>query len=735
MSDGVFSQFGPEAGGYVTGLNVADNGTMYIRTDVGGCYRKPPGTGGSWTQMMTVQSYPQINGAETNSDAIACSPTNPDVVYSVGGRGFDPAGRVLRSVNGGTTWTWRGSGTAPETGAFQVEGNAERRPGRVNMAVQHDSTEICYYGSRRQGLWRTINGGTTWTKLSSLPDQTITWTDRVGASLIIIERGSPVVGGLRQNLWASVHGKNIWRSTDAGATWTSLYALAASAYVIDGQLDSNGNLVACIHNPEGANFVVRITPAGSVTTFGLPSGGYGSVAVHPTDPNYLIVADIGGADNRFWRSTNGGTSWQTLTIRITNGTDGAVWPTQSTLDQYMSTGHIRFDPANPANLWYAEGMGMWRCSNHGAAELVWDFASLGIQELVANAGHKPPGTGFVAVCWDRGVFKWNAQNKATLPFTAQQGRFCSAWDVQAQPDNLQVMAATISQHQGATDENPSNGRLSAISTDGGTTWTRLAGLANNTAPLGLRFGTIAIARGDTDNLVWAPSTGYNANDLAIPLRYSRDRGATWLTPSIPGLSNEDVSRDKYLKQRKLIASQVTNGKFYILTSERTNGTHRLGVSTDGGATWTLSAISIQGHYLFFNASIVAVPFGSTEYLYLCPGPSGNAAQEMDAGVQKAVYRSTDGGVTWGTIALSQGNSMAFGAPIAPSTDRTLYGYGYVGTTMGLYRSTDRGTSWQFITRAPLGWQQQASALAGDPEVAGKVYYGMGGGSFFVGQSS
>ena len=359
-----------------------------------------------------------------------------------------------------------------------------------------------------------------------------------------------------------------------------LYALPSTAYVQDAQLDSNGSLVIAVHNRNGASSLQRITTAGAVTSLNSP-GGNASVAVHPTDPAQIVCAPEGISDGRVWRTTNSGGSWQSKTITVTNGTDGEVWPTMSNLDSYMSTGHIRFDPSSPDRLWFAEGMGVWSCTNLGDADLKFDFRSSGIQELVANAMvDRRVRVG--PVTWDRGLWKWNSAGKATLPPSAQNGVFCSAWDVQARPDDPQVMAAVVSNHNNSDQDFGT--RLSCITTDGGSTWTRLAGLANGSTPLGLRYGTIAIARGNTDNLVWAPSTGYNANDLALPLRYSLDRGATWQTPTVPGMSNEFISGENYLKRRKLIASQVTGGKFYAISTGRATGTTYLLVSANGGAT-------------------------------------------------------------------------------------------------------------------------------------------------------
>ena len=108
---GGFSLFGPAGGGFVTGLDMADDGTMYARADVGGAYRKAPGLTSSWTQILTVQRFAGLHADDYYCDAIACSPTQPLNVYAALGVGFR-VGRVLRSTDGGATWTQPGASSA-----------------------------------------------------------------------------------------------------------------------------------------------------------------------------------------------------------------------------------------------------------------------------------------------------------------------------------------------------------------------------------------------------------------------------------------------------------------------------------------------------------------------------------------------------------------------------------------------------------------------------------------------
>jgi hypothetical protein len=54
-------------------------------------------------------------------------------------------------------------------------------------------------------------------------------------------------------------------------------------------------------------------------------------------------------------------------------------------------------------------------------------------------------------------------------------------------------------------------------------------------------------------------------------------------------------------------------------------------------------------------------------------------------------------------------------------------------TWGVWRSTDEGASWDRIAEFPLGIFDVVMAVAGDPEIFGRVYIGWSGNSFAYGQ--
>ena len=101
------------AGGWLTGIDIAPDGTMVVRTDTYGAYIW---NGTEWQQLVTSTSMPAAFVAPTPTRAhnqgvyeIQIAPSNSNILYMM----YD--GYVFQSTNKGTTWT--------ETSSLQVTEN------------------------------------------------------------------------------------------------------------------------------------------------------------------------------------------------------------------------------------------------------------------------------------------------------------------------------------------------------------------------------------------------------------------------------------------------------------------------------------------------------------------------------------------------------------------------------------------------------------------------------------
>lgn len=151
-------------------------------------------------------------------------------------------------------------------------------------------------------------------------------------------------------------GGGVWRTDDAGNSWTSLtdrYLDVGNIGALD-VADTDPNVIyvgtgsACIRgNVSVGRGVWKSTDAGQTWRFvGLrESGAIGALVVHPADPNLVYVAALGHPFGRnpergVFRSKDGGTTWEK--VLYLNDSTGAV--------------ALAMNPANPRQIFAA----MWR---------------------------------------------------------------------------------------------------------------------------------------------------------------------------------------------------------------------------------------------------------------------------------------------------------------------------------------------------------------------------------------
>jgi len=102
-------------------------------------------------------------------------------------------------------------------------------------------------------------------------------------------------------------------------------------------------------------------------------------------------------------------------------------------------------------------------------------------------------------------------------------------------------------------------------------------------------------------------------------------------------------------------------------------------STDGGATWTSTALA---HSSLIGLAIAPTTPEPTLYVYSdCTGDS------TCAGLRK----STDGGATW--VSAGFPSAKVFAVTIAPDVPTTLYAHVDSAGTVGWFKSLDAGTNW------------------------------------------
>jgi len=261
-----------------------------------GVYKSTDG-GATWTH---------VGLAETKHIAkIRIHPTNPDLVYvaAVGDEfGTNPERGVFRTKDGGQTWE-RVLYKSDQAGAWDLSmdpTNPNVLYASINQFLRPPWDEIS--GGPDSGLYKSTDGGNTWTELTRNPGLPRGVVGRIGVSL------SPA---RPSRVWALIEADQggLFRSDDSGQTWQRIVERR------DWQRDASSymHVVADTKDPDTVYVpdyqLWRSTDAGaSFTSLPMPHGDHHALWIDPKDPTRMIEGNDGGATV----TLNGGTTWSTL---------------------------------------------------------------------------------------------------------------------------------------------------------------------------------------------------------------------------------------------------------------------------------------------------------------------------------------------------------------------------------------------------------------------------------------
>ena len=203
--------------------------------------------------------------------------------------------------------------------------------GRVNSVVTHPTnSSIIYAGFARGGLWKTVDGGTNWEPLwNDQPSQAVSALALDPTNPDIIYAGSGDV-----NISGSVFvGDGLYKSVDAGATWT--YVGLEETYIIGSILINPTNNLEILVGAMGLPFEtnedrgVYYTNDGGInwtkTLFIADDTGVHDLAFNPDNPNVILAGGwtrfrnlygsrISGPDSDVYRSTDFGQTWTKIEL-------------------------------------------------------------------------------------------------------------------------------------------------------------------------------------------------------------------------------------------------------------------------------------------------------------------------------------------------------------------------------------------------------------------------------------
>lgn len=659
----------------------------WFAATIGGGIWKTTNRGQTW-----VDKTPDL--ATLSTTTLAICESDPDVMYAGTGMGYgrvvDLAGSgVWKSVDHGETW-------------FQLAStaNGELLEAVNRIVVDPDDPDLVLVcsndgfshlgpkgGERISGIFRSTDGGTTWTQVFD-PDAVLGTTTDNRVQQLLPKPGDFDV------IYGTVNEVGVIKSTDAGLTWSVV--TPGNTFSMSGDIgrpSGNGfglagisvrteiaiaptepdRIYAAVERPRGVADLYMSRDAGATWSLINDTGpdpnwfnAFGAsgavsyqagwfdntIAVHPYNPDVVFVGGV----NLFRLTVDPNTN--------TRGSQAIAWWIPVGLPVVHADHHwLEMVPVSPPNQFWILGAndgGVAFTVNGGASIPSWTTTTGMVTTQFYGADKKPGEDVYIGGMQDNGTWFGAGSASANWTFAIGGDGFEAVWHA----EDPQLLLGG-SQFNGL-----------ARSADGGATWQAVSGATTTqNSPF---ITKIANSKVDPDLVFTVDDNGVNRSD---------DFGLTWTQTRLP---------QRWLGYRPFDNVEISNADPQVvwLTSRmdvdppsgQRGGVH---VSTDGGLSFTHISASLP-YQLTESSGIGTHPTDpATAYLlYAAPG-------------LPKVMRTTDTGQTWEDLS-------GFGIPAKTGSNGfpdvavfTLLQMPFdpdilwAGTEIGLFVSENGGQTWAF----------------------------------------
>lgn len=363
---------------------------MWIGSVAGGIWRSLDG-GASWSPVNDF--LPNLSISQ-----IVLDPTNPNIMYASTGEGFGnsdalPGAGIFKSTDGGDHWS-----QLPATANVNFEW--------VNDLAHHplhSDTIYAVTGKTLGNIYRSTNGGTTWTSLESLSTR--------GTDVKVSREDSQrILVGCNNDVYYSFNGGWSFTNETTGAT-DKLPNDPGRCEVAFGTINDDVFYVAMERNGgelwrstnSGTTWELR---CGDVDFYVGASnqGSYDNILwVDPTNQQNIV---IGGIDS--WRSTDGGQTFSKI----------SMWEMyhmgfSAHCDFHAIVNHPNFDGENNTTVYVGNDGGIQKTDNiYTVAELLgWENLAhnLGITQFYGGAA-SPGGGWIIGGTQDNSVLRYRPED-------------------------------------------------------------------------------------------------------------------------------------------------------------------------------------------------------------------------------------------------------------------------------------------------------------------------------------
>jgi len=637
-SDSIFYNGDPPWSGRVTAIapHPTDTNTAYLGAANGGVWKTTDG-GANWTPIFDGQTSLAIG-------TIAVSRTNPNLIFVGTGEANGTSinshiyygNGIYRSTNGGSTWTKVGGTTFDNCFVSRIQ----VKPNDANVVVASVSARGFSPAGNpnpctnsRSGIYRSADGGSTWSqRLFGAP-----------ASDVNFSVSAP------STVYAGFYTFGVYKSTDGGVTWAQL-----------------GGGLPTVSTDGADRTVVAVAPNNANRVYALIAAQGNDLYGFFTSSDAGVTWSQLNASSSFCNLGSGGQCWYDLTLAVDPSNANVTYVGGINLYRYdigpanefhrigfngsRATIHVDMHATSFANtnarLWVGSDGGAYRTSDGGSTFTDLN-ATLAITQFYPGVSGRSGGP-LVAGTQDNGSLKFTGAANTWNEINAGDGGYAAV-----DPNNNNIVYTSYV-------------NLTLYrSTNGGTTNSRIDGgmctALNGTGP---QDPCEFIAP-----FVMDPSLSTRLYAGTDRVWRSTNSGGLWTAIS-PHFPNTIQTIGVAPSNSSVLFASTTGGALYV--------------TTNGGGAW--NNVVANGLPNRIITDIIVNPANSAE-VYVTDSGFGTGH----------LWRSRNDGGMWTNLSGNLPNAPA-NAFIANWTDspNTLY----VGTDVGVFRSTDDGTTWTGSTGLP-----------------------------------
>jgi len=389
-----------------------------------------------WTQVSSMWSNITVS-------CMAWDPNAPGTGYVGTGEGFGTTSSTSRgfgiwkTTDSGKTWNQLSS-TTTYYYVLDIAVRNENGSSVVYAAVDANIHQSTLFGSSNYGLYRSTNGGSTWTNvISNAPN-----SQRFAVADIEIAADNRIWIGTRNNPYAGTdRGAGRVMFSDNGTTWTTSYThtnktgrvevatAPGRSRTVYAMIEHNQTVDAIIATyDKGANWTSRAEPDDADngipnTDFSRGQAWYDLILA--VDPNDSLVV-YAGAINLF-RTANGGTSWTQISKWANNASMNTLSCPYVHADQHAFV----FKPGssstciigNDGGVFYSNNIGAAATSSTAIAERTFDYST--VQYYWGDMAQTSGSNLMIAGAQDNGSHRFTTAGKnAVGGLTGGDGAYC-----------------------------------------------------------------------------------------------------------------------------------------------------------------------------------------------------------------------------------------------------------------------------------------------------------------------